>query len=314
MPTVEESEVLVKVCAGTVNRTDCAYRAARPWFIRALTGLRRPKRTVLGTEFAGIVRAIGQAVTTFGVGDRVFGYQERGGAHAEYVAVPAEGMIAEIPANVSMRVAAAGTEGAHYAWSFLRRADVTEAHHVLVYGASGAIGSAAVQLLKSEGVTVTAVCDTPHVDLLHDLGADRVIDYTTEDFTRDVHTYDAVFDAVGRSTFGRCKRILKPDGLYLSADLGPFAQNLYLPLITRFSRGPRVRFPFPIENQKLVRHLAGLMESGEFRPVLDRTYGLEQIVEAHRYVETGQKTGNVILDIDVAGADMPEPTPLQHGA
>lgn len=312
IPAIEEGEVLVKVGAGTVNRTDCAYRAARPFVVRTFTGLRRPKRTVLGTEFAGVVTAIGSAVTTFGVGDRVFGYQERGGAHAEYVAVPAEGMIAEIPANVSMPVAAAGTEGAHYAWSFLRRAGITEGDRVLVYGASGAIGSAAVQLLKSEGVTVTAVCDTPHVDLLHDLGADRVIDYTTDDFTRDVRTYDAVFDAVGKSTFGRCKRILKPGGLYLSADLGPFAQNLYLPLITRFSRGPRVRFPFPVGDQKLVRHLAGLMESGRFRPVLDRTYDLEQIVDAHRYVETGQKTGNVIVDIDLAGVDVPEPTPLQQ--
>lgn len=297
-PSLGDGDVLVKVHASTVNRTDCAYRAARPFFMRLFTGLRRPKQPVRGTEFAGVVAAVGPAVTGFHPGQRVFGYQESGGAHAEYLAVPSDGMIAPTPANVSDRVAAAGTEGAHYAWSFLRSAGVAEGDRVLVYGASGAIGSAAVQLLKSEGATVTAVCDTAHLDLLRDVGADRVIDYTTEDFTRDPHTYDAVFDAVGKSTFGRCKRLLEPGGVYLSADMGPFAQNLYLPAITRFSRGPSVRFPFPTATQELVLHLAGLMESGRFRPTIDRSYPLEQIVDAYRYVETGRKTGNVILEID----------------
>jgi len=297
MPSVGDDEVLVKVYAGTVNRTDCAYRTARPFFMRILTGLLRPRRQVLGTEFAGVVAAVGPAVTAFHGGDRVFGYHERGGAHAEYLAVPADGMIATIPANVGVRVAAAGTEGAHYAWAFLRRAGISEGDDVLVHGAGGAIGSAAVQLLKSEGARVTSVGDTAHLDLLRDLGADRVIDRTTEDFTRDPHTYDAVFDAVGKSTFGRCRRLLAPGGVYLSAELGPWAQNLYLPLLTRFSRGPRVRFPFPTASQELARHLAGLMGSGQFRPVLDRSYPLAQIVEAYRYVETGRKTGSVIVEI-----------------
>lgn len=272
MPAVGDDDVLVKTHATTVNRTDCAYRAARPFFMRLLTGLRRPKRQIFGTEFAGVVEAVGTTVTGLRVGDQVFGYHERGGAHAEYLAVPADGMLAAIPTGVTFHEAAAATEGAHYAWSFLRTADVKPAHAVLVYGASGAIGSAAVQLLKSEGAMVTAVVDTAHFDLLRSLGADRVIDYTAQDFTHDRQRYDAVFDAVGKSTFGRCKPLLTPTGVYLSADLGPAAQNLYLPLLTRASRGRRVKFAFPIETQELARHIAKLMHSGRFHPLLDRTY------------------------------------------
>lgn len=302
LPVVGDEDVLVTVHAGTVNRTDCAYRAARPFFMRLFTGLRRPRRPILGTEFAGVVERVGPAVTAFHLGDRVFGYQERGGAHAEYLVVPTDGMIATIPENVSTRVAAAASEGAHYAWSFLRGANIAEGDSVLVHGAGGAIGSAAVQLLKDEGATVTAVCATAQIDLMRELGADHVIDHTAEDFTRGSHTYDAVFDTVGQSTFGRCKRLLTPGGIYLSADLGPLAQNLYLPILTRFTRGPSVRFPFPTETQEFMGHLATLMASGRFRPVLDRSYRLEQIVDAYRYVESGRKTGNVVVEITLAAA------------
>ena len=297
-PSVGDDDVLIKVHATTVNRTDCAYRAASPFFMRAFTGLRRPKRQILGTELAGVVVAVGPAVRRFAVGDRVFGYNEGAfGAHAEYVALPQNGRLAQIPANVGFPEAAAGTEGAHYALSFIRAARVEAGQAVLVHGATGAIGSAAVQLLKSVGATVTAVCATAHLDLVRGLGADRVVDYTAEDFTRDPQRYDAVFDAVGKSTFGRCKRLLKPGGVYLSSELGPLWQNIYLPVLTRFSRGRKVRFPFPHESQEMVRHLARLMESGQFRPVLDRTYPLDEIVDAYRYVETGRKTGNVVIEV-----------------
>ncbi|MFD1504754.1 NAD(P)-dependent alcohol dehydrogenase [Georgenia yuyongxinii] len=299
-PTVGEHDVLVKVHATTVNRTDCAYRAAHPFFMRAFTGLRRPRRQILGTELAGVVAAVGPAVTTFAVGDRVFGYNEGAfafGAHAEYVALPQDGLLAPIPANVGFPEAAAGTEGSHYALSFIRAARVEAGQAVLVYGATGAIGSAAVQLLKSVDATVTAVCDTAHLDLVRRLGADRVVDYTAEDFTRDPRRYHAVFDAVGKSTFGRCRRLLEPGGVYLSSELGPLWQNLYLPLLTRWSRGAKARFPFPHESQEMVRHLARLMQSGQFRPVIDRTYPLAQIVDAYRYVETGRKTGNVVIEV-----------------
>lgn len=297
-PAPREDELLVRVDATTVNRTDCAYRAARPFFMRLGTGLVRPKRTILGNEFAGEIEAIGGDVTSFGVGDRVFGYVEGAfGAHAEYLTVPAHGSVASVPATVTLDVAAAGTEGSHYAMAFLRTARIRSGQDVLVHGATGAIGSAAVQLVKSIGAHVTAVCATEHLALVTELGADRVIDYTVEDFTRDAQTYDVVLDAVGKSSFGRCRRLLRPGGVYASSELGPFAQNLILPLVTRLFRGRRVVFPFPRHDQAMVHDLGERMASGDFTPVIDRHYPLDRIVEAYRYVETGQKVGNVIISV-----------------
>ncbi|MFG1665450.1 NAD(P)-dependent alcohol dehydrogenase [Streptomyces sp. Y7] len=297
-PAVGADDVLVRVHATTVNRTDCAYRAARPFFMRALTGPTRPRRVVLGTEYAGVVDAVGSGVTSFRVGDRVFGYNEGAfGAHAEYLAVPQGGAIAAMPDALTFEEAAPGTEGAHYALSFLRVARVRAGQNVLVHGATGAIGSAAVQLLKHRGVTVTAVCDTARLELVKGLGADRVVDYTAQDFTEDEQRYDAVFDAVGKSTFGRCRRLLKPGGLYLSSELGPGWQNVLLPLVTPLFRGRRVKFPFPRQNQDIVRHIGELMDTGGFKPVVDRRYPLERIADAYRFVETGQKTGNVVITV-----------------
>ncbi|WP_172639236.1 NAD(P)-dependent alcohol dehydrogenase [Streptomyces tailanensis] len=303
-PSVGDRDVLVRVMATTVNRTDCAYRAARPFFMRAATGLARPRRTVLGTEYAGVVDAVGGGVTSFAVGDRVFGYNEDAfafGAHAEYLSVPADGAIATMPTNVTFEEAAPGTEGTHYALAFIRKANIRAGQDVLVHGATGAIGSAAVQLLKHHGATVTAVCGPPHLELVKGLGADRVVGHTahefTHDFTEDEQRYDAVFDAVGKSTFGRCKRLLKPGGVYLSSDLGPGCQNLLLPLVTPLFRGRRVKFPFPKQDQEMVRYLSGLIETGAFRAVIDRRYPLDEIVDAHRYVETGQKIGNVVITV-----------------
>ncbi|MFC5216558.1 NAD(P)-dependent alcohol dehydrogenase [Streptomyces coerulescens] len=297
-PAVGEDDVLVRVHATTVNRTDCAYRAAKPFFMRALTGLARPRRVVLGTEYAGVVEAAGSGVTSFGVGDRVFGYNEGAfGAHAEYLAVPQGGAIAVMPDALTFEEAAPGTEGAHYALAFLRVARVRAGQDVLVHGATGGIGSAAVQLLKHHGATVTAVCDTARLELVKGLGADRLVDYTAQDFTVDEQRYDAVFDAVGKSTFGRCRRLLKPGGLYLSSELGPGWQNVLLPLVTAVFRGRRVKFPFPQQNQEIVRQIGELIKAGGLRPVIDRRYPLEQIVDAYRYVETGQKTGNVVITV-----------------
>lgn len=301
-PSVGEHDVLVRVHATTVNRTDCAYRAARPFFMRAFTGLARPRLTVLGTEYAGVVEAVGGGVAAFSVGDRVFGYNEGAfGAHAEYLAVPHDGPVAVMPAGVGFEEAAAGTEGAHYALAFIRKARVSAGQTVLVYGATGGIGSAAVQLLKEFGATVTGVCDADRLELVRGLGADRVIDRTAQDFTRhlapDEPRYDAVFDAVGKSTFGQCRRLLKPNGVYLSSELGPWGQNLLLPLVTARRRGRKVRFPFPTQDQVMVLLLGELMRSGAFRPVVDRRYPLEGIVDAYRYVETGQKIGNVVVTV-----------------
>jgi NADPH:quinone reductase-like Zn-dependent oxidoreductase len=301
-PAVGDHDVLVKVHVTTVNRTDCGFRAAKPFFARLFTGLLRPRATVLGNEFAGEIEAIGRGVTSFEVGDKVFGFSEwRFGAHAEYLTMPEDGSLATMPSNLTYEEAAPSTEGSHYALSLITKARVHGGQDVLVNGATGAIGSAAVQLLKSLGATVTAVCGTQHVDLVRGLGADRVIDYQAEDFTKDEQTYDVVLDAVGKSSFGQCKRLLKPGGIYLSSDLGPLSMNPILALVTRLSGGKQVMFPIPPKYvQEEVRHFKALIESGEFKPVIDRWYRLDQIVEAYKYVETGQKIGNVVISVDPA--------------
>jgi NADPH:quinone reductase-like Zn-dependent oxidoreductase len=296
-PAISEHDVLVRVHATTVNRTDCGFRAGHPWIVRIFSGLRRPKATILGCEFAGVVEAVGSGVTAFAVGDRVFGFSEdRFGGHAEYLAMSEDGSLATIPANVSFEEAAAATEGSHYALSLITKARIGPGNRVLVNGATGAIGSAAVQLLRDLGATVTGVCEGQHADLVRDLGAERIIDRTTEDFTKDAKTYDVVLDAVGKSTFGRCKRLLEPRGIYLSTDLGPFAQNPILALVTPLFGGRRAMFPLPPRYRKPeVERFRAMLGSGAFRPVIDRRYPLDRIVDAYRYVETGRKVGNVVI-------------------
>nr|WP_035740735.1 NAD(P)-dependent alcohol dehydrogenase [Parafrankia elaeagni] len=305
-PRAGVGELLVRVHAATVNRTDCGYRAARPFILRLSSGLARPKATILGNELAGVVEAVGPEVVAFQPGDEIFGYNEGPfGAHAEYVAVRADGPLARIPAGVSFEQAAAATEGAHYALSFIRRIPVWEGKRVLVIGASGAIGSAAVQLLKCRGAQVTAVCGPDGVDRMPGLGADRVIDHTTRDFTRDFTRdgardearYDAVLDAVGASSWRRCRRLLRPGGVYASGEPGRFGQNLLLAALTPLARGRRVMFPFPSIDQQMVEHLGDLLAAGKFQPLLDRQYPLEEIVDAYRYVESGRKLGNVVISI-----------------
>jgi NADPH:quinone reductase-like Zn-dependent oxidoreductase len=302
-PAAGDDEVLVKVHATTVNRTDCGVRAAKPFLYRLFLGPVRPRLAILGNEFAGQVEAVGAAVTAFAPGDRVFGWRsERFGAHAEYLAMPANGSLATIPAELTYEEAAPGTEGAHYALSLIRAAGIGGGHDVLVNGATGAIGSAAVQLLAHLGATVTAVCDSANLELVRRLGAGRVIDYTAEDFTRDTQTYDVVLDAVGKSSFGRCRRLLRPGGSYLSTDLGPLSQNPFLALVTPAFRGRRVKFPIPRQNPETIRYLRGLLESGAFRPLVDRRYPLDEIVDAYRYVETGRKLGNVVISVVPPGS------------
>jgi NADPH:quinone reductase-like Zn-dependent oxidoreductase len=300
MPVPGDGEVLVKVHATTVNRTDSGVRAAKPFLYRLVMGLRRPRVTVLGNEFAGEVEAVGSGVSSLGPGDRVFGFSpNRFGAHAEYLAVPEHGSVATMPASLTFEQAAPGTEGAHYALSMIQSAGVQPGQDVLVNGATGAIGSAAVQLLVHLGARVTAVCAAVHRELVLGMGAGRVIDYTTEDFTRDAQTYDLVLDAVGKSSFARCRRLLRPHGIYVSSDLGPLSQNPVMALVTPLFSGRRVRFAIPVQRDPaaVMRHLKELMESGAFKPVIDRRYPLDQIVEAYRYVETGQKVGSVVITV-----------------
>lgn len=297
-PVAAADELLVRVYAATVNRTDCGFRGAHPWFIRGFTGLRRPKRTVLGNEFAGVVEAVGDDVSRFSVGDRVFGYDDvRFGGHADHLTIGQNAAVAAMPDGRDFDVMAPATEGAHYALAYIRAAGVDDTSEVLVYGATGAIGSAAVQIIKSLGAHVTAVCSSEHVELVAGLGADRVIDRTTTDFTADNHRYDLVFDAVGKCSFWQCRQLLKPHGIWTSTDLGPLSLNPLLALATRLSRGRRVLFPLPTIDQAMVEYLKELVESEQFTPVVDRTYSLENIVEAYRYVESQQKIGNVVITV-----------------
>lgn len=298
-PVPGDGEVLVRVHATTVNRTDCGFRAAHPWIVRFFAGLSKPKVTVLGCEFAGVVESLGAGVTAFEPGDRVFGFSEdRFGAHAEYLTMPADGAIATMPAGMGFVEAAPSTEGSHYALSAIRAARVRSGQRVLVNGATGAIGSAAVQILNDLGATVTAVCATEHIELALGLGPDRIIDYRAEDFTQDDQRYDVVVDAVGKSSFGRCKRLLVPKGVYLSSDLGPLSQNPLLALVTPLFGGRKVLFPIPKPHgRREMVYLKQLIDAGSFTPLIDRRYPLEEIVDAYRYVETGQKAGNVVIEV-----------------
>jgi NADPH:quinone reductase-like Zn-dependent oxidoreductase len=298
-PAVKDNQVLIRVHATTVNRTDCGFRAGRPFFVRLLTGLPQPRVRILGTEFAGTVEAVGAGVTSFQVGDRVFGFKGLPfGAHAQYMAIPEDGFLATMPAQLSFEEAAPSTEGSHYALSFIRKAKVRSGQDVLVNGATGAIGSAAVQLLKHLGASVTATCGTEHLELVKGLGADRVIDYTAQDFTGDNQRYDVVLDAVGKSSFLRCRRLLKPRGVYLSSEFGPLAQNLVLALVAPLRGGRKVMMNLGRDDPRMAGYFREVLESGAFRPLVDRRYRLEEIVEAYRYVETGQKIGNVVISVE----------------
>jgi NADPH:quinone reductase-like Zn-dependent oxidoreductase len=299
VPQPNDNEVLVKVHATTVNRTDCGFRSAEYFVSRFFSGLIRPKYNVLGNEFAGIIHAAGKDVTTFRIGERVFGYNDFCfGAHAQYMLMSEKDAIAPAPDNLELWETSALTEGVHYALSNIRAARVQAGQHVMVYGATGAIGSAAVQLLKYFGATVTAVCDTKNIDLVRSLGADFIIDYTKTNYAVTDKIFDFVFDAVGKISFDRAKPILAKKGIYISTELGKNCENIRLALTTPLAGGKKVLFPIPDITQKDVFFIKDLVEMGKLRPVIDRIYPLEQIVEAYKYVETGQKIGNVIIKLE----------------
>jgi NADPH:quinone reductase-like Zn-dependent oxidoreductase len=298
-PVPKDDEVLIKVHASTVNRGDTGLRSAEYFISRFFTGLLRPKRKIPGTELAGEVEEVGAAVTEFEVGDHVFGVSaSTAGAYAEYVCMKESASLAHMPTGMSFEEAAAVPDGAILALSYLRRVDLRKRRKVLVYGASGSIGTAGVQLVRYFDADVTAVCNTKNLELVKSLGADRVIDYTREDFTKNGEAYDFIFDAVGKLSLKRCKTSLKPGGIYASTDLGPYWQNPFLALWTSRIGDKKVLFPIPRYTKKDVLFVKELVEAGKYRAVIDRRYRLEDVVEAHRYVETGQKTGNVVLTID----------------
>lgn len=301
-PVPADNEVLIKIVATTVNRTDCATIRAIPFFMRIATGLFKPKKQIPGTEFAGEIEVVGKSVSPLKVGDKVFGFDDQGaGAHAQYITM-SEDNVVMMPDGASYEQAAASVEGAHYAYNFINKVSLEKGHKVLVNGATGAIGSAAVQLLKYYDVNVTAVCDTKNIELVKSLGANRVIDYTKEDFTKDETKYNFIFDTVGKSSFFKCKHLLQPGGVYISSDLGYMAQNIFLPLITPFIKAiignKKTIFPMPTDVRGSIVLIKRLIEQGKFKAVIDREYPLEQIVEAYRYVEKGQKTGNVVITVE----------------
>lgn len=295
-PVPAADEVLVKVHVTSVTRSDCGFRSnSEYWFSRVFTGLIRPKRRIAGTEFAGVVDAVGTSVTEFVPGDEVFGI--KGGANAEYVCVREEGVIAHKPAGTTFEEAAAVVDGALLALTCFKPQD-RRGQRVVVYGASGSMGTATVQLAKHFGAHVTAVCNGKNVELVRSLDPDAVVDYEREDFAESLETYDAVIDAVGKHSFRRCRRSLKPGGAYVSADLGFMWHVPLLALATRWIGDKRGTIGIGTYRKKDLLLLKELIEAGKYRAVIDRSYPLEDIVEATKYVETQQKTGNVVLTVN----------------
>jgi NADPH:quinone reductase-like Zn-dependent oxidoreductase len=296
-PSPRDDEVLVRVHATTVNRTDCHVLFGRPLMMRLFTGLSRPHAAITGSDFAGEIQATGKGVKSLKLRDRVMGFGGvfGSGSHAEYLAFPEAKAITVIPDNMTYEQAAACLEGAIYAVNGVTAVKPRPTQTALVNGATGAIGSSMVQLLKYYGVSVTAVCGGENRELVKSLGAERVIDYRTEDFTKDGEKYDVVLDAVGTSTFGKCKALLKERGVYTSS--GGF-QNLFLALGTPLLGGKKVVFPPPRNMKASLSVIRDLAEKGSFKPVIDRRYSIEQIAEAFEYVATGNKIGNVIITLD----------------
>ena len=307
-PVPKEDEVLVKVHASTVTRGDAmGVRSAEYRFTRVFTGIRRPRRTRSGTEFAGRVEDVGAAVTEFRVGDEVFGIER--GSNAEYVAARESGVIGHKPNGLTYEEATAIPDGSLLALSCLRPAYPLPGKSVLVYGAAGSIGTAAVQLLAHHfEAGVTAVCDTKDVELVRSLGALDVLDRFREDFTENGSRYDVIFDAVGKHSFRRCRRSLKPGGIYISLDLGFMYHVPLLALLTRIWGSKRATLGIGRYRKEDLLLVKELVDVGKYRPVIDRRYALDEVVDATRYVETGQKTGNVVLRVrEAAAGELPEP-------
>ena len=297
-PIPKNNEVLIRIRATTVNRTDCGFRRPEYFIVRLIAGLFKPKKTTLGNELAGDIEAIGSDVKTFKPGDAVFGLSAYNfGAHAEYICLPESGSLAIKPTNMSYGEAAAVCDGLMLGMNLIRKIDFKDTPKILVNGASGSIGSACVQLAKYRGGEITAVCTTKNFELIRSLGADTVIDYTKEDFTKTGQVYDVVLDAVGKSSFFKCQQIMKPGGIYFSTELGYLWQNVFLALFTPFLGGRKVKFPIPTDSKKDIVLFKELIETGKYKAVIDRTYRLEQIVEATKYVETEEKTGNVVITL-----------------
>ncbi|NQX43133.1 NADPH:quinone reductase [Pedobacter steynii] len=299
LPGLGDDEILVKVKATTVNRTDCGVLTGKPWAIRLFIGLFEPVRPVTGTDFAGIVVDKGKNVDQFEIGDHAYGFFDEGlSSHAEYVAVSTKKAVLKKPENVTFEQAAASLEGAHYAFYFLKDLKLNAGDRILINGGTGAIGNATLQFLKHFKVRVTVTCETEFVEVLKSQGAERVIDYQKEDFTTINEQFDYVFDAVGKSTFKKCKPLLKSKGIYISSELGENWQNPIFALLSPFMAGKKVKFALPYSIKRSMKFIHELVLNGEFVPLIDRRYRFEDIEKAYYYVLSGQKKGNVIITFD----------------
>lgn len=293
-PELKKDEVLISVQNTTVNRTDCANLTAKPFIMRFMLGLFKPKRIILGTDFSGTIETVGLDVKSFKKGDRVFGFNDMGAStQAEYMVIKENGNLMSIPDHINFKEAAASLEGASYAYAFEHKVTIKEGQRILINGATGGIGSALLQFIRQYEVEITATCGTEDLELIKSLGADNVIDYTKEDFTQSKVKYDIIFDTVGKSTFGKCKSILNTGGIYTSSELGPYAQNLFLSLFSK-----KVVFPKPYPIKVSMPYIHELLKKGVFKPVIDKEYTLKDIEQAYEYVISGQKKGNVIINID----------------
>ena len=290
-PTPKAKEILIRIYAATVCKEDPDMRAA-PGF----NGLLRPAHPILGQELAGEIEAVGSSVTRYKPGDQIFGI-DNFGAYAEYKCMPESGALALKPTGLAYAEAASVPNGVLTALPFLRdQGHVRRGQRVLVYGASGSVGTAAVQLAKAFGAEVTGVCSTPNLDLVRSLGAGQVVDYTHADFTRLGQTYDIIFDAVGKLSFSGCRGALTENGVYLT--VAPTLDALLsLPWASQKARFAATGLRPASQKAEDLRFITGLIESGQFRAVIDRRYPLEQVAEAHRYVEKGHKRGNVVITV-----------------
>jgi NADPH:quinone reductase-like Zn-dependent oxidoreductase len=300
-PTPKDNEILIRIHVTTVTSGDWRVRSQTVpkgfrLIMRLVFGLRKPRQPILGSELAGVVAAIGRDVTRFTVGERVFAFSDvRMGCHAEYIVFPQDGMVVATPPGLADETAAALCFGGTTALDFLRRGKVQRGDKVLVNGAAGAVGTAVVQLARHVGADVTGVCSGTNIDLVRCLGAAHVIDYTQADFSRNGDTYDLIVDTVGTAPYSRCRRSLKDRGrlLLVLAGLPAMLQGVW---VSMTSRHTVIAGPAAVRVEDL-RQLAALAEAGDFQPVIDRRYPLEQIVDAHRYVDTGRKKGNVIISM-----------------
>ena len=302
-PVLKDNEVLVKVLASTVTATDCVFRKGEPKFSRLFTGITKPKNQILGSEFAGVIEAVGNGVKLFKVGDRIMGTTPGYGSYAEYICLPEEkSTLAKMPSNKSFEEAIACCDGFLTSLPFLRdKGKIQKGNKTLIIGASGSVGSAGVQIAKYFGAEVTGVCSTSSLELVKSIGADKVIDYTKEDFTKPGKTYNIIFDAVGKSTFSQCKNLLDQKGKYLQAGitLKVFPSIFWTSMFsTKKALIMATGLRPPAERTKDLKFIAELLEAGKIKPVIYKRFQLEQISEAHKYVDTGHKKGNVVISFN----------------